>query len=337
MASRLVLFLLVAVLSISFHSFVVTRSLLNAYFPEEIDDWMGAFSPFHNKNRLVWFLHFHKAAGTSFTDLAWKNEEIVRHSRFYANASNDAHGHLELDFKRRLRWPLVWPNRTDETQCQFDPTLVEKEQSQLLEQELVSLQDYGITFTSTEHWFPPSRVLLQHKHRVTLVVLMREPMERLVSSFYFHKGGANRCHSRKRTCSFKEWWPAESNMHVKMLNGIPFGPLIVGSDCARQMFDVSITRNEYEKALESLETFQVVLTLESVKTEPEKVACALSQTLGWKVTSLPRENVKRQRQRKRKIPEEELEMAKADNVWDIQLYKRAREMEKDLFEKLGCD
>lgn len=126
-------------------------------------------------------------------------------------------------------------------------------------------------------------------------------------------------------------------MHVKMLNGIPFGPLKVGKHCARSMFHVAVTRDDYKNALQSLESFHVVLTLASVKEEPEKVACVLQRSLGWNVTALPKKNVKRPKKHATlTIDDNELQKAKADNVWDINLYKHAQELEADLFRRLGC-
>lgn len=277
--------------------------------------------------------------------MAWSNHERVHHSDYYVKASDDKHGHLELDRDRKLRWELVWPERPSPTDCHFPQasTRIKDEQSRLLEQEINLLRQHNISFTSTEHWFPPldsTNLLLQTQQDTLFVVLMREPMERLVSSYHFHKGGANRCPTSRnqKQCSFKDWWPAESNMHVKMLTGIPFGPLKVGKLCARSMFDFPITQNDYEKALESLQRFHLVLTLQSFTDRPTQVACVLQKTLGWNVTKLGRKNVHKKRRGKRNlvIPNDELEKARADNIWDLQLYKRARELEQGLFEKLDC-
>ena len=96
-------------------------------------------------------------------------------------------------------------------------------------------------------------------------------------------------------------------MHVKMLMGIPFGPLKVGKTCAREMItSVNITKNDYQEAVQSLESFDVVLTLDSVKKQPEKVACVLSRALGWNMTLLPKKNVK-QRQNKKVIEQEDFD------------------------------
>lgn len=274
--------------------------------------------------------------GTSFTDLAWKNNERVLHQNYLETASTDPHGHLELDTKRKLKWDLVWPGRPSNDSCDFDPQSVQEEQSRLLQQEFSLLKQHNITFASTEHWFPPLEVMDQHYDQATFAVLIREPMERLVSSFHFHLSGANRCPSGQRKCSFGDWAPAESNMHVKMLNGIPFGPLKVGKPCAREMFTFTITSEQYQNATKSLEKFHVVLTLQSVKEHPEQVACILQKALGWNVTSLPKKNTKRKRIQQRYIQKEELEQARLDNKWDLELYKRARELEQDLFAKLGC-
>lgn len=288
------------------------------------------------RHGLIWFLHFHKAAGTSFTNLAWKNDERLRHSMHYEVASNDEHGHLELDSERQLRWDdLVWPNRPSKTSCSFDPSTVEKQQARLLRKEFESLRQHDISFTSTEHWFPPLNILKNLPNQTLFVVLMREPMERLVSSYNFHKRGKNRCPKPRERCKFRDWFPAESNVHVKMLNGIPFGPLKV-KECAREMFVRNVTIQDYENALESLRQFHVVITLESVKKTPEKTACVLQKMLGWKKTTLPLRNTMRNQRHSLSITAEEIEEARRDNKWDLLLYERTREMEQELFEKLRC-
>lgn len=288
------------------------------------------------RNKLVWLLHYHKAAGTSFTELAWKNNETVRHSTTDEAASEDRHGHLELNQHNGLRWELVWPNRPSEEACQFNPSALKEKQSKLLERDFQSLQDKNITFVSTEHWFPPNTVMQRYRNQATWIVLLREPMERLISSYHFHNAGANRCPLNQTQCSFADWWPAESNMHVKMLMGIPFGPLKVGKTCAREMItSINITKNDYQEAVHSLETFDAVLTLDSVKEQPEKVACVLSRALGWNETSMPEKNVKLEKT-ENVIEKNDLEKAQQGNTWDIQLYKRAQELERQTFQSFAC-
>ena len=351
-----VILLLAAAISTPYYSFLITKAFPTSLVHPEHEQnaarragnhHVGQQNSKHRRRRLTWFLHFHKAAGSSFTSLAWENNETVRHADNDETASDDPHGHLELDEQRQLRWDLVWPARPSPESCRLDPdsSFLRKLQSRVLKQEITSLQQNNITFVSTEHWFPSPKVLRQQQkeQQLTLAVLLREPMERLVSSYQFHKGGANRCPppplyytNKKRHCAFSDWWQAESNMHVKMLNGIPFGPLKVGTHCARTMFSIHVTREHYSQAIETLSSFDIVLTLETLTTEPAKAACVLQRGLGWNVTKLPNLNVKRRKNSNLTIRAKDLKEAKEANVWDIHLYQHARNLEKSMVQNLGC-
>jgi hypothetical protein len=72
----------------------------------------------------------------------------------------------------------------------------------------------------------------------------------------------------------------------------------------------------------------------SVKEQSEKVACILSRALGWNETSMPEKNVKLEKT-ENVIKKKDLEKAQQGNDWDIQLYKRAQELERQTFQSFS--
>jgi hypothetical protein len=110
----------------------------------------------HPPYRLIWFQHFHKAAGTSVVELARRNGE-----RFHPLHDNgiplDDEGHpLPL-----WRYPLAQLAAfVDECEAQ------------------------RVSFVATE-WGVPALEALAADPRVVLVTCLREPLSRLVSNFYY--------------------------------------------------------------------------------------------------------------------------------------------------------
>jgi hypothetical protein len=148
------------------------------------------------KLSLKWYFHFHKAGGTSFTDLARENKETLRHSNVDNRAGGDSHGHIELGKAELLRWELL--GGLNKTSCQVPPNRdIEATQIELLNEELAILDEKNITFVSSEHWFPSQHVLSQirQRHQLMTVIILRHPIERLKSSYTFNKGAKCRCKS----------------------------------------------------------------------------------------------------------------------------------------------
>lgn len=106
--------------------------------------------------RLIWFQHFHKAAGTSIVRAAQKNNEVFWHKHLNANPLAEDGQVLEL-------WRYDASELTDFVdQC---------EQS-------------GVTFVATE-WGVPLMSCLQMDDRVVSFTCIRDPLSRYVSNFYF--------------------------------------------------------------------------------------------------------------------------------------------------------
>lgn len=106
--------------------------------------------------RLIWFQHFHKAAGTSIVKLAQANEEVLYPQHNNGNPL-DAEGN-EI--------PL-W-------------TFSNNELSQFIDE----CEELGVTFVANE-WEAVDFEYLAKDPRVVLITCLREPLERFVSNFYF--------------------------------------------------------------------------------------------------------------------------------------------------------
>ncbi|NEQ44214.1 MAG: sulfotransferase family 2 domain-containing protein [Leptolyngbya sp. SIOISBB] len=111
--------------------------------------------------RLIWFQHFHKAAGTSITRLAEANNEVL-----YENHKNGI--------------PVI-PAGNKDVVGGFDPwNFSEKELSEFID----NCEKLGITFLANE-WGSVNFELLASDPRVVLITCLRNPLKRFLSNFYF--------------------------------------------------------------------------------------------------------------------------------------------------------
>jgi len=238
--------------------------------------------------------------------------------------------------KNKFRWDLVWPEKKIGDSCNnFDPSVAGSGRHGLLTNELAKLETNNVTFVSSEHWFPPHDVVLQQTN-VKWITVVREPMERLVSSFYFHGRGGKRCPNPLTKCAFSQWWPAEANMYVKMMNGFPGGPELLGGNCHRSISNVNLTQEHLHQAVQSLDRFHLVVTLKTIINHPKKTACAFQRVLGWSVTTVPEKNVAYKGQSSRNVGSKELEKARSANRLDLEFYQHAQELETRIFREQNC-
>ena len=288
--------------------------------------------------RIIWFLHFHKAAGSSFTDLAGMNYE----SKILDSNVRRQHSHIELGGDGALRWPLILNNRSNIPRGCFgdDRNITPIHWKEEMMQNLHN----GITFVSSEHYFPrlsPNDLI---RPEVKFVTILRDPSDRLLSSYYFHRC-SSRCQpkfGKKQPCRLIDWAPMEANMYTRLLNGYPYGPNKMSKECSHAFSALPVNRNHRDFALKSLSQFDLVLTLPSFEVQPEAVKCALNRVLGWNFLDMPLENKKRMRKCPegsgvpRQHDEWELDEVMKMNYADLELYKQGAVMERRLFEKLGC-
>lgn len=306
--------------------------------------------------RLVWFLHLHKAGGTSFTDLATLNHETKRLSSNVPGATKDLHSHIELNWngaQKQLRWPLI-RSQTPLTGAAFAPRCISgseqggslaanKVPSQSIDAEINRLIAANVTFVSSEHWFPDLSVYTMPP-AVVLAVLIREPMQRLLSSYQFHNCGHGRCNtSEAAQCRFSEWSRAESNLYVRMLNGQPFGPSarVLGwsHDCTMEYSAHAVGDTELSVAKRALLSFQLVLTFDTLLARPQEISCAISRVLGWSHTVLPHSNSNRAPKQcpgGLTVEDWEVGAARDANRLDTDLYAHAMAVEYSILGRHRC-
>ena len=106
--------------------------------------------------RLIWFQHFHKAAGTTVFEYAKKNGDSFWPNNMNGNPIDENQLCLEL-----------WNYSNDELTSFID-----------------SCEAKGVTFIATE-WGVPNVEHLSHDSRVCVVTCLRKPRARFVSNFYY--------------------------------------------------------------------------------------------------------------------------------------------------------
>jgi len=106
--------------------------------------------------RLIWFQHFHKAAGTSIINLAKVNQENFWPHHNNGNPTDGSGNDLRL-----------WEYSTNELDNFID-----------------SCEQKNVTFVATE-WGLPEIEHLSSDNRVLLVTCIRNPLDRYVSNFYY--------------------------------------------------------------------------------------------------------------------------------------------------------
>ena len=325
--------------------------------------------------RLAWFLHFHKAGGSSFTALADENNETKRID------GGEPHSHLELT-DEEFRWEFVGDDDLPEScasrkrerlaRGKAGKGAIGRIKSTSFQQELQREMTEGVTFLSTEHWFPDlseedndqntnisnennnSTQNINFIDNVRLVAVFREPIERLVSSYYYHNCDGNRCPITRRRrgngyCNFTDWIGVETNMYTRMLNGVPFGPKKVGRPCSHDLVaSAAAQRRNLTRALEKAKRvlrkrFDLVLTLDTLAKRPDVASCALRRTLGWSRTKFPWMNAGHGGRRDARCDKvraplngREKSLAAKANAVDVNLYSFATKAEARILTRLGC-
>ncbi len=124
--------------------------------------WLMMTPPAAIDYHLVWFQHFHKAAGTSVIELARQNGErfFPRHEN--GNPLDDAGQPIPL-----------W---------RFSPTQ--------LQAFVDDCEARGVSFVATE-WGVPHLECLAQDPRVRLVTCLRDPLKRFVSNYYYDLYGGH--------------------------------------------------------------------------------------------------------------------------------------------------
>jgi hypothetical protein len=208
----------------------------------------------------TWYLHMHKVAGTSLCKLAKDSGE-----QFWSKSDHRAHIDLMRHVSPQDAKPTNAPN-TDLVQGDSNSTLLFIQRLQ---------QDEQVTFVSTEHWFPPLQTVtfLKTRLKMKFITVLRNPVERLISSYFYHKGGGNRIATGATPVQVDgEWFSSDiltyaatcSNMYVRLLNGHVFGPKYFPLNFrSTQDYLLKLSADNVKQAIEMLKQFDAVEIIET--------------------------------------------------------------------------
>ena len=145
------------------------------------------------------------------------------------------------------------------------------------------LQARGIGFGSTEHKFlaPPVLEAVAAARGVAFVVIVRDPVNRTLSSYRFRGGGGGRCGGPcADVIAFGE---AEADLTARMLLGFEFGPWTLRQEPSQLRADAAAIAERPEESLQealvALQRFDLVLVFERLG--DAATADLVTATLGW--------------------------------------------------------
>ena len=141
--------------------------------------------------RLIWFQHFHKAAGTTIVEHARRAGEKF----FYPNSNGNP---LDADGKAIKIWD-------------FD--------SYQLESFVEHLKQNGITFVATE-WGCPDLAALKSRPDVCLITALRDPYKRFISNYIFDYRKGFTDHNNIRDYVDSKGVFSSFNYYCRLLTGI---------------------------------------------------------------------------------------------------------------------
>ena len=202
----------------------------------------------------------HKVAGTSLCKLAKDSGE-----QFWSKSDHRAHIDLMRHVSPQDAKVTNDPN-TNLVQGDSNSTLLFIQRLQ---------QDEQVTFVSTEHWFPPLQTVtfLKTRLKMKFITILRDPVERLISSYFYHKGGGNRIATGAKPVQVDgEWFSSDiltyaatcSNMYVRLLNGHVFGPKYFPLNFrSTQDYILKLSADNVKQAIEMLKQFDAVEIIET--------------------------------------------------------------------------
>ena len=202
----------------------------------------------------------HKVAGTSLCKLAKDSGE-----QFWSKSDHRAHIDLMRHVSPQDAKVTNTPN-TSLVQGDSNSTLLFIQRLQ---------QDEQVTFVSTEHWFPPLQTVtfLKTRLKMKFITVLRHPVERLISSYFYHKGGGNRIATGAKPVQVDgEWFSSDiltyaatcSNMYVRLLNGHVFGPKYFPLNFrSTQDYILKLSADNVKQAIEMLKQFDAVEIIET--------------------------------------------------------------------------
>jgi len=269
--------------------------------------------PNRKRSRPTFFLHLHKAAGTTLCELAVRNGQraagmrgiSTKHLGFNCNLLGDDPGHLGLGVAGQ-----------ESTYGQAEGKLSCKGRLELMARD-------KLVFTAAERWLFPTDLCVE---AFVYVTCLRDPVKRIKSSVKFHKEQSEKL--------VTEWATKhEFFSHAPVSKGTPsvdnfYVRSFAGKDVfLKRLGQVTPADLEAAKAILTA-NFEVVLIVEQFSRD----LVQLEVMLGWKSTALG--NAK-QSPNNRVVAFTELQemVLTKRNALDFDFYKHADEMAKDISAK----
>ena len=154
----------------------------------------------------------------------------------------------------------------------------------------------------------------------TYITVMRDPVERVISAYYFmsnYKLHPNYWKFRH------EGWTLEDFVRLSPRENVQT-KMIAGAD-----YDIRCTEEILAKAKENLKHFSVVGLTERF----EESLALMKLRFGWKLKSYSSFNVTRTRPKKRDLPQSTLDLIAERNRFDMELYDSAAKMFEEAINK----
>lgn len=248
--------------------------------------------------RLIWFQHFHKAAGTSIINLAELNNE-----RF-------------------------WPDHKNGNPTDSKGNLIElwKYSEDKLEQFVDRCEAENITFVATE-WGLPHITTLARDARVKLITCLRNPLSRFISNFYYDLYyGYNTVKTMEDYVGINGKSNTMFNYYIRILSGHNINPndiddvIYLKGKKALSEFDLCIIMESGFLELES----ELGWTVTEVHSN--RLSLSIRKLLIFMVTGKWRFLLPLILYPKIIIDSEFIRYFNAGNSWDIQLYNDFKEL-----------
>ncbi len=253
----------------------------------------------HSGYRLIWFQHMHKAAGTSVVQLALANGEQCYPQHGNGNPT-DVQGNV---------LPL------------WDMNAVQ------LRRFVDHCETMGVTFLATE-WGAPDLQALGADRRVRLITVLRDPLSRFLSDFYFsYYGGFTNCRSPMEYAgSCAQAVHTMFNYYCRVLSRHQENPAPIGRAEVAQATD-ALSHFHYCTALESEDALRKLarsLGWVDHHLHANRSATTLRQAIGLLVRGKPSVLWRRLSVPKRSPPESFVKYFTEEKKWDYQLYEYVR-------------
>jgi hypothetical protein len=264
-----------------------------------------------SKHRIPFFMHLHKAAGTTICELAERNkkraagmgDDAAEHLGFNCNLRGDDPGHLGLGVKGQ---ESTYGQAEGKFSCEARANILQKN----------SLQ-----FTAIERWIFPAEIC---PSKFIYMTCFRDPISRIKSAVKFHKRQTEKVimkwateNAFNRLAPISTGSPSVDNYYVRSFGGPKVFRKKLGT----------ITRDDLLVATNVFSKFEIVLILEHF----DRDLLQLKTKLGWKINNLGR--AKSTPGKHCDFTPDQTAQLKSLNVFDYELYNFANSVAEELSKK----